>query len=97
MSNYRFLYELIQNADDSAFSVVQSINVSPFLRFEVGPNTLIVEINEDGFKRKNIEAICATGRSSKKATEDDDHIGEKGFGFKLVFSIADEVKIQSGL
>jgi hypothetical protein len=96
-SKYRFLYELIQNADDSTFDEVQGCSVSPFLRFEVRPDVLIVETNEDGFKRKNIEAICATGKSSKKATEIDDHIGEKGFGFKSVFSVADEVKIQSGL
>lgn len=61
------------------------------------PDKLIVETNEDGFKRSNIEAICATGRSSKKSTAADKQIGEKGFGFKAVFSIADEVHIQSGL
>jgi hypothetical protein len=58
---------------------------------------MVVETNEDGFTRSNIEAICATGKSSKKALEADNHIGEKGFGFKSVFSIADEVKIQSGI
>lgn len=58
---------------------------------------IIVETNEDGFTRANVEAICATGKSSKKASQDDDHIGEKGFGFKAVFSVAEEVHIQSGL
>lgn len=58
---------------------------------------VIVETNEDGFTRANVEAICATGKSSKKASQYDDHIGEKGFGFKAVFSIAEEVHIQSGL
>jgi hypothetical protein len=58
---------------------------------------MVIETNEYGFKRANIEAICATGRSSKKAAASDDHIGEKGFGFKSVFSVSDEVRIQSGL
>jgi hypothetical protein len=60
------------------------------------PEKLIVETNEDGFKRSNVEAICATGKSSKKSTTASKQIGEKGFGFKAVFSIADEVHIQSG-
>ena len=97
-SKYRFLYELVQNADDSSYRKLPWFGgASPFLRFEVRPDTLIVETNEDGFSRANIEAICATGKSSKKGLETDNHIGEKGFGFKSVFSIADEVRIQSGL
>jgi hypothetical protein len=66
------------------------------LRFEIGPNAFVVETNEDGFSRANIEAICAMGEISKKASDTDDRIGEKGFGFKSVFSIADEVTVQSG-
>jgi hypothetical protein len=58
---------------------------------------IIVDTNEDGFTRANIEAICATGESSKKATALDDQIGEKGFGFKAVFSVAHTVHVQSGL
>jgi hypothetical protein len=88
---------LIQNADDSKYDVCKSRNDKPYLRFKATPDTLIIDTNEDGFTRANIEAICATGKSSKKATEADDHIGEKGFGFKSVFSIADEVQVQSGL
>ena len=56
-----------------------------------------METNEDGFTRANVEAVCATGESSKKASAEDDHIGEKGFGFKSVFSIADDVHVQSGV
>jgi hypothetical protein len=96
-SKYRFLYELVQIADDSSYRTAKKHGASPFLRFEITPDTFIVETNEDGFSRANIEAICATGKSSKKASQTDDHIGEKGFGFKSVFSIAEEVHIQSGL
>jgi hypothetical protein len=47
--------------------------------------------------RSNVEAVCATGKSSKNASAADNHIGEKGFGFKSVFSVAEEVQVQSGL
>ncbi|KAI8941154.1 hypothetical protein NX059_002391 [Plenodomus lindquistii] len=69
----------------------------PFLRFDVTPEALVADTNEDGFTRANIEAICATGQSSKKATTSDNQIGEKGFGFKSVFSVANMVHIQSGV
>lgn len=94
---YRFLYELVQNADDSFVKRKIRANGSPYLRFNIRPDALIVETNELGFTRSNIEAICATGKSSKKVLGDDNHIGEKGFGFKSVFAIAEEVQIQSGL
>ena len=61
----------------------------------ITPDDFVVDTNEDGFKGANIEAICATGESLKKASASDDHIGEKGFGFKSVFSIAEDVLVQS--
>lgn len=67
------------------------------MQFIFTPETLVIETNEDGFTRTDVEAICATGKSSKKASASDTHIGEKGFGFKSVFSIAHEVHIQSGI
>jgi hypothetical protein len=92
------LYELIQIADDSSYSKCpynkcRSHSVRPYLRFKVTQNDFIFETNEDGFKRANIEALCASG----KITDNDDQIGEKGLGFKAVFSVAEEVQIQSGL
>ncbi|CAO2653065.1 Nn.00g024760.m01.CDS01 [Neocucurbitaria sp. VM-36] len=95
-SKYRFLYEVIQNADDSSYSKARTESLLPYIQFDITPDSVIIETNEDGFTRANVEAICATGESSKKASADDDHIGEKGFGFKSVFSIASEVYIQSG-
>jgi hypothetical protein len=44
-----------------------------------------------------VEAICATGQSLKNHSFLDDYIGEKGFGFKKVFSVAHKVHIQSGI
>ncbi|KAI4920156.1 hypothetical protein J4E90_002296 [Alternaria incomplexa] len=96
-SKYRFLYELVQNADDSLYKEAHRASVLPFLRFKIAPDAFIVETNEDGFRLANVEAVCATGESSKKSSATDDHIGEKGFGFKSVFSIAEDVHVQSGL
>jgi hypothetical protein len=69
----------------------------PSLAFNITPSCFIIETSEDGFTRANVDAICATGKSSKKASELDDHIGEKGFGFKSVFAVAKKVHIQSGV
>jgi hypothetical protein len=96
-SKYRFLYEIIQNADDSRFLERKRENIQPFLRFRVTSETFTIETNEDGFTRENVEAICATGKSSKKHASKNQQTGEKGFGFKSVFSVADEVHVQSGL
>ncbi|KAF2875580.1 hypothetical protein BDV95DRAFT_278391 [Massariosphaeria phaeospora] len=96
-SRYRFLYELVQNADDSLYSRAQQNKVVRFMRFRIAPSEMTIETNEDGFTRANVEAICATGKSSKKASVLDNHIGEKGFGFKSVFSVAENVHVQSGV
>jgi hypothetical protein len=96
-SKYRFLYELIQNADDALYRNACSKSESPFIRFKVTSTAIVVETNEDGFRKANVEAICRTGESSKKAEATDDHIGEKGFGFKSVFAISEEVHIHSGI
>jgi HSP90 family molecular chaperone len=96
-SKDRFLYELIQNADDSMYNKANRSGTNPSLAFNITPTCFIIETNEDGFTRANVKAICATGKSSKKASELDDHIGEKGFGFKSVFAVAKKVHIQSGV
>ena len=96
-SKYRFLYELIQNADDSIYNKADRIGTKPSLTFSITPSCFIIESNEDGFTRANVNAICATGKSSKKISQLDDHIGEKGFGFKSVFAVAKKVHIQSGV
>ncbi|PSN66175.1 hypothetical protein BS50DRAFT_635326 [Corynespora cassiicola Philippines] len=96
-SGYRFLYEIVQNSDDSSLQNARNASIEPFLWFKITPGFLSVETNEDGFTQKDVEAICATGKSSKKATLDDENTGEKGFGFKSVFSVAHEVHVQSGI
>jgi hypothetical protein len=89
---FRFFYELIQNGDDAKYDRCKDL---PTMTFNVYPEELIVDLNEDGFELQDVLSISDTGQSSKKL--DEEATGEKGFGFKAVFGIADEVHIQSGL
>ncbi len=90
----RFLYELIQNADDNSYSAATADGEEPFVAFRISPDRIIVDSNEDGFSKDNIRAICSIGNSTKKHSAG--YIGEKGIGFKSVFKIARKVHIQSG-
>jgi hypothetical protein len=86
----RFILEMIQNAEDNKFTITDR---APAITFEVFPDKIIVECNEDGFTAENVESICRTGKSSKTSTRG--YIGEKGIGFKSVFQVASKVHIQS--
>lgn len=90
----RCLYELIQNAEDNSYSTAIANGEDPFLVFNLYPDRIVIDSNEDGFSRKDLKAICSVGNSTKKQSAG--YIGEKGIGFKSVFKIAKEVHIQSG-
>ncbi|KIW23153.1 uncharacterized protein PV07_11373 [Cladophialophora immunda] len=89
---FRFFYELLQNADDARYL---RCGDTPTICFTISQRELIVDLNEDGFSLSDVLAICSTGQSSK--THDQNSTGEKGFGFKSVFGVADQVHITSGL
>ncbi|KAH9997392.1 hypothetical protein F4779DRAFT_606565 [Xylariaceae sp. FL0662B] len=93
-SNARFVFELLQNADDNQFSRARARDEVPYITFKVAPRHIIVECNEDGFSPENLKAICDIGNSTKTGTQG--YIGEKGIGFKSVFMVAYKVHIQSG-
>lgn len=90
----RFLYELIQNAEDNSYSTATADGEKPFLAFKLYPGRIIIDSNEDGFSEKDIKSICTVGKSTKEPGAG--YIGEKGIGFKSVFKIAQKVHIQSG-
>ncbi|KAL4958989.1 uncharacterized protein BDV14DRAFT_22393 [Aspergillus stella-maris] len=92
-STARFVFELLQNADDNSFSVANSTSTDPFVSFHVYDRRIVVECNEDGFTQDNLVAICNVGKSSKTGAQG--YIGEKGIGFKSVFMVACKVHIQS--
>lgn len=93
-ADVRFIFELLQNADDNKFSIAAGLGSSPLVSFSLYENRIVVDCNEDGFSGANLRAICAVGQSSKTAAQG--YIGEKGIGFKSVFKVAWKVHIQSG-
>lgn len=85
--------ELIQNADDNVYNH----GVTPTLTVSFGHRILQLSCNERGFSRKNVEALCKIGSSTKAGAEKAaGYIGEKGIGFKSVFKVAGVVWINSG-
>jgi len=85
-----FVLELVQNADDNVYPK----GAVPELTLDVKPDRLVLSNNEVGFNEDNISAICKVGASSK-AKNKQHHIGEKGIGFKSVFSVSDAPEIHS--
>lgn len=90
----RFIFELLQNADDNLFGKARTDSEDPFVSFCLYHDKIIVDCNEDGFTNLNLKAICNVGQSSKHGAQG--YIGEKGIGFKSVFKVARKVWIQSG-
>jgi hypothetical protein len=82
----RFIFELLQNADDNSFVRTNTNGQEPYLVFRVYDDRIVVDCNEDGFDESNLRAICNVGQSSKIGRQG--YIGEKGIGFKSVFKVA---------
>ncbi|WP_232342233.1 ATP-binding protein [Hymenobacter negativus] len=83
----RFVFELIQNADDAAHETGNEV------RFDFFENYLLVSHNGSPFTVADIESITGAGSSSKK--NDPTKTGYKGIGFKSVFGKSDWVGIFS--
>ena len=78
-----FIYELIQNADDSG---------SGHLKLQLDSNALLVWNDGCRFKEKDVRSICSLGSSDKDLTD----IGTFGIGFKAVYNYTDLPEIYSG-
>lgn len=85
-----FVSELIQNADDNEYAN----GVVPRLEFRLKPDRLVVVNNEIGFSAKHVLSLCRTGKSTKKGNKSK-YTGEKGIGFKSVFTVSDAPEIHS--
>lgn len=79
-----FIYELLQNAEDTGAKSVS------FVLNETG---LVFEHDGRPFSPRDIEAITDIGEGTK--AEDDDKIGRFGVGFKAVFAYSDTPLIWS--
>ena len=84
--NAHFIYELLQNAEDSGASVVRFILTDKKIEFEHNSKRL--------FDLRDVESITSIGASTKR----DDHttIGKFGVGFKAVFAYTNTPEIHSG-
>ena len=92
--NTHFIFELIQNAEDNTYE--DRGPYPPYISFRLtktdptgiagSDGALIIQNNETGFNRANVDAICALGGTTKKEKAKG-YIGEKGIGFKSVFRV----------
>ncbi len=88
-----FIFELIQNAEDNTYE--KQGTYPPYISFQLtktdptctpgSKGALIIQNNEIGFQRDNVDAICAVGATTKEQGQG--YIGEKGIGFKSVFRV----------
>ena len=83
----RFIFELIQNADDSANKTGNEVH------FDFLSNCLIVSHNGKAFDENDIISLTGAGASTKRA--DPTKTGYKGIGFKSVFGKSERVTIFS--
>lgn len=87
--NTRFVYELLQNADDAS-SKLGTLN----FRVDFIEDYLVVSHCGTAFTEDDIESICSIGDGTKAS--DAEQTGFKGIGFKSVFAHSDSVIIKSG-
>lgn len=83
----RFIFELIQNADDAA-----SGNENE-MQFDFHSDCLIISHNGRPFDETDINAITHAGKGTKES--DQSKTGYKGIGFKSVFGKSDKVHVFS--
>ena len=79
-----FIYELLQNAEDTGASTAS---------FSLSKSSLTFEHNGRTFDEKDLRAITNIGESTKG--RDDDKIGRFGVGFKAVFAYSETPQIWS--
>lgn len=88
-SDVHFVMELLQNADDNDYLPSQT----PTIKVKLYQQEVFVLNNEIGFTESNISAICNIGSSTKAGKMG--YIGQKGIGFKSVFSVSNAPEIHS--
>ena len=83
--NIRFIYELIQNADDA-----QAVHIDLAI---IEQKYLVIAHDGKKFDGKDLQGLCGVNNGTKK--KDIDKTGYKGLGFKAVFGKSDQVIIYS--
>jgi len=82
----RFIYELLQNADDSS---IDNLPVKVWIKI-FGEN-LVIAHSGKAFTARDIQGICNVNNGTKRS--DSTKTGYKGIGFKSVFGQSDKVTI----
>lgn len=85
----RFIFELLQNADD-----FPGVSGKVQIKFLLLQDHLLILHTGKPFSKEEVQAICRIGNSTKST--DASKTGYKGIGFKSVFVHADCVYIYSG-
>lgn len=85
----RFIFELLQNADDIP-NDKKEVNV----KFMLLSENLLFLHNGRPFNKEDVNSIASIGDSTKQ--KDSEKTGYKGIGFKSVFTDAETVLINSG-
>lgn len=88
----RFIFELIQNADDSPR---ESDNNGVEVQIKLLNNYIIFSHTGKHFTREDVRGISDVGSGDSGKTKDLDKTGYKGIGFKSVFGTCDQVYIMS--
>lgn len=84
--NAHFIYELLQNAEDTQAEAVRFTLSNEDIRFEHNGRRL--------FSLKDVESITSIGVSTKRS--DPTNIGKFGVGFKAVFAYTNTPEVYSG-
>lgn len=95
----RYIYELIQNADDCEYNSIKNCDDNESqveVKIEIKDDSLIITYSEEGMTYSDIIAITTIGQSNKRLKKRKRIIGEKGRGFKTIFSVCDYAEIHSG-
>lgn len=95
-SGVHFFEEVLQNIDDAIGRKQKRDNINKgevLIRWN--DKKISFEYPDRGFSFYDLMAITSLGNSIKKGDIDQASIGEKGIGFKSVFSVASNISIQS--
>lgn len=87
----RFVFELIQNADDSSVEG-QELDV----QFQLLDNYIIFSHNGKHFTHDDVKGISGMGNRASGKDKSNEKTGYKGIGFKSVFGSSDYAHILSG-
>lgn len=83
-----FFHELNYNAEDNEYD-----DCCPVLEVSLRPRSILITNNERGFRPKDVLSLCSVAESGKISGV---HIGQKGLGFKSVFSCTNNPHVLSG-